>query len=250
MLRDHRYAAALAAIVFAAAQSAAQAAPPSHILTSGCEEQELSLQYPAEAFKKLMPPGFKVATLDPTGLIASVDISVDQCNSVDNGPGSQDFLAFVEVTPPVQYQQAGVIAYGLLLNIWSTRTKTVDTFTDWGFGDQAAVGEIDVGPGLDLDGRKTGTIRASGEDSKITTTTVLTARKSSYASGTTRAFALDSAGKLHILDATWTDQTFQAGIGTFLQNGKAPLPLPLIVQAYPVLVGHASDYDLSLHWIQ
>ena len=247
----HRLSAACALVTLAAVQTPALAAPtPTSITTTGCEEQELSAIYPAEAFKKLLPPGFKLATLDPTGLLAAVDMSVDRCASVEGGAGSEDFTAFVEVTPPAQYQVPGIAAYGLMLRLWSNRQQTVDTVTAWGFGQQAAAASIDFKAGLDLLGRKIGSTTVQSGASTLTASTVFTARKSIYPAGSTRAFAADAAGVLHIIDATWTDQTFQFGLGTFIQSGPQPLPLALPLQAYPVIAGHATGYGLTLHWIQ
>lgn len=240
----------LFAFAASALQAPAHAAGPDSITTSGCEEQEFSLQYPAAPFKKMLPPGFKLHTLDPTGLIASVDISADHCDSVDGGAGSHDFIAFVEVDAPAEYQQDGIIGYGLLLKLWSDRPQTVDTFAAWGFGAQAGDGAIDFGMRLDLLGRTIGSVTIKAEGNTLTGTTLFTARKTSYAAGRTRAFAQDADGVLHVIDAAWTDQTFQYGAGTFVQSGAAPLPLPLIVQAYPVLAGHATDYSLTLHSVR
>lgn len=228
----------------------AHAAGPDSIVATGCEEQEFSLQYPAEPFKKMLPPGFKLHTLDPTGLIASVDISVDRCAAIDGGAGSQDFIAFVEVDAPAQYQEPGILGYGLLLRLWSDRPQTVDTFAAWGFGAQAGDGTIDFGMRLDLLGRTVGSVTIKAEGSTVIGTTVFTARETTYAAGRTRAFAQDADGVLHVIDAGWTDQQFQYGAGTFVQAGGAPLPLPLIVQAYPVLAGHATDYSLTLHSVR
>jgi hypothetical protein len=250
MLRSYRLAAAFAAVCLCSLSFAAGASPPASLVASGCEEQELSLQYPAEPFKKLLPVGFKLNTLDPTGLIAAVDISIDHCESVGGGSGSNDFLAFVEVVPPAAYQQADIAAYGLLIQLWSTRPQTVETFTAWGFGSQAAAGAIEFGTGLDLLGRKVGSIRVKAGGSTLTATTLITTRKTVFPAGTTRGFATDAAGALHILDASWTDQTTQFGAGTFVQSGTDPLPLPLIVQAYPVIAAHASDYSLTLQPVQ
>lgn len=250
MLRSHRFAAVFAAVSFCFASGAAVAGPPPGVTATGCEEQELSLQYPAEPFKKLLPAGFKLNTLDPTGLIAAVDISIDHCAAVDGGSGSNDFLAFVEVVPPAEYQQANIAAYGLLIQLWSTRPQTVDSFAGWGFGNQAAAGAIDFGSGLDLLGRKVGSVRVKAGGSTLTASTLITAHKTIFPAGTTRAFARDAAGALHILDASWTDQTTQFGAGTFVQFGPQPLPLPLIVQAYPVIAAHASDYSLTLQPVQ
>ena len=247
----HRCSAVFALVTLAAIQTPALAAPtPTSIATTGCEEQELSAIYLAEPFKKLLPPGFKLATVDPTGLLAAVDMSVDRCASVEGGVGSEDFTAFVEVTPPAQYQVPGVEAYGLMLGLWSTRQQTVDTLTAWGFSRPAAAASIDFKTGLDLLGRKIGSVTVQSGASKLIASTLFTASKSIYPAGTTRAFAMDAGGVLHIIEATWTDQTFQYGLGTFIQVGPQPLPLGLPLQVYPVIAGHASGYDLTLHWIQ
>ena len=248
----HRCSAVFALVTLAAVQAPALAAPPAtSIVTTGCEEHELSGAYPAELFKKLLPPGFKLATLDPTGLIAAVDMSVDHCDSVDGGAGSEDFTAFVEVTPPAEYMSPNIAAYGLMLRLWSTRQQIVDTITAWGFGQQTALAEIVFKPGLDLLGRKISTATVQSGTHKLIASTLYTARKSIYPTGTTRAFALDAFGAIHIIDATWTDQTFQAGVGTFIQLGQQPLPLPLLpLQVYPVIAGDATGYGLTLHSVQ
>lgn len=238
-----------ALVALAAIQAPAQAAPAS-LSATGCEEQELSVAYPAEAFSKLLPPGFKLNTIDPAGLLAAVDMSVDHCRAVDGGPGADDFTAFVEVVPPAAYQQPQFAAYGLMLRVWSTSAHTVRTFEAWGFGQQAAAGQIDSSTGFDLLGNQVGSATVQSGGSRLAATTLFTAGKSIYAAGGTRAFAQDAGGALHIIDASWTDQTFQYGLGTLIQSGPQPLPLALPAQAYPVIAAHATDYALTLRWVQ
>ena len=81
----------------------------------------------------------------------------------------------------------------------------MDTFTAWGFGKQAAAGLVTFKNGLNLLGRKIGTVTVQSGTSKISALTFFAAQKSTYAAGGTRAFAQDASGALHILDANWTE---------------------------------------------
>jgi len=68
----------------------------------------------------------------------------------------------------------------------------VDTFTAWGFGKQAAAGLVTFKNGLNLLGRKIGTVTVQSGTSKISALTFFAAQKSTYAAGGTRAFLAES----------------------------------------------------------
>jgi hypothetical protein len=240
----------LAAGAVLAAAPAQAVQPLATLAATGCTEQDLELVYPALAFQKMLPDGFKLVTLDPTGLAAEVDISINRCAALDGGAGTEAMIAFVAVTPPVEYQNSSFEGYGLALQMWSSDPRLLSTFGDWGFGGQSAAASFSFGSGLMLDGALLNTIKLKSADAALNVTALENNNPTLSPAGISRAFAVDAAGKLHIIDALFSQQLSTSGVGTLIQDGKLPLPLPLPTQPLPVFSSYTENYALTLYWVQ
>jgi hypothetical protein len=241
-------AALLATSAFCAAAQAATPAQPAdasdNLVFTGCDEQTSLLILPVSSMPAL-PAGFSYVTPAGGGALAEIHISGTTCESVNGGAGEQNMLAFALINPPANLMVPEIPYYAIALGGYSGNPSTLAQFEAWGITDLMLPGTVTtkLGP---VPLKNLGTVKAVGTGSSVSTVTLAAGPTTIYEGSHTRAYYIRDGVLIASFDAVYTDQASVYSAGTVISTGKGFLPAGI----FPTVGSHASDYDLTVGFVE
>lgn len=108
----------------------------SSLVYEGCSVQGLQMRLPAEFFAADLPEGFELASGDPLGATAVMEIVGLDCPTVlldgVEHAGISEFRFHLDVIPPEEHESADAVRHMLLLDLVHSDEEVIALYQQWG----------------------------------------------------------------------------------------------------------------------
>ncbi len=108
----------------------------STLVYEDCSIQGLQMHLPAELFAADLPEGFEVASVDPLGATAVMELVGLDCPTVmlgdDELSGMSEFRFHLDVIPPDEHENPDAVRHMLLLDSVQSNEELIGLYQEWG----------------------------------------------------------------------------------------------------------------------